>query len=170
MSVRPDFTWRDFQRVTVATAQPLNPTDEWQSVALGRSFSHKYGYGRLDTELIVEYSKKHDLVGKHTKIEHPISIVEKDVLKGDGISSIAYIDYAMVLKARMHRVESVTASVTINAGRRGQVEVELVSPRGVKSVLASRRQYDSHTSGFQNWTFMSSIYWLVDCLSNLKGL
>jgi hypothetical protein len=61
----------------------------------------------------------------------------------------------------MHRVESVTVSVSINAGRRGQVEVELISPNGYKSELAKRRQYDSHTSGFQNWTFMSSVHWFA---------
>jgi kexin len=165
MSIRPDFTWRDFQRVTVATAQPINPKDEWQTVALGRQFSHKYGYGRLDTEKIVEYSKTHVLVGLHTQIAHPISIVEKDVMGESGVSSIAKIDYGMVVANRLHRVESVTASVTINAGRRGQVEVELTSPSGAVSYLAPGRQYDSHTSGFQNWTFMSSVYWfVVKCL------
>jgi kexin len=166
MSIRPDFTWRDFQRVTVATAQPINPTDEWQSVALGRSFSHKFGFGRLDTELIVEYSKTHALVGQHTKIEHPIIIVEKDVLQGDGIESIVNINDAMVSQARLLRVESVTAAVTINAGIRGQVEVELVSPNGYKSILATKRPYDTDTTGFQNWVFSSSVHWSIISKSN----
>lgn len=46
--------------------------------------------------------------------------------------------------------------------RRGDVEVEIASPNGVKSVLAARRKHDTDTSGYPGWKFMTIKHWYED--------
>jgi len=59
-------------------------------------------------------------------------------------------------------LEHVTVRVWINHTRRGDVEVEVVSPNGIKSVLAAVRSFDSATTGFPGWQFMSVKHWEED--------
>jgi len=42
------------------------------------------------------------------------------------------------------------------------VEVELLSPKGIKSVLAARRRYDQDDKGFPGWRFMTLKHWDED--------
>jgi hypothetical protein len=99
-------------------------------------FKKQYFYIRANICLGVNWKFYTLLLEEKVNVEYALKrIVEKDVVAGDGITSIVKIDYAMVLKARMHAVESVTATVSIDAGRRGKVEVELVSPNGTRVCL-----------------------------------
>ena len=56
-------------------------------------------------------------------------------------------------------MEHVTVTVDIDAPYRGHVLVDLISPDGVTSTLATARRLDKNRYGFQNWTFMSVAHW-----------
>jgi len=56
-------------------------------------------------------------------------------------------------------LEHVTVRVWISHTKRGDVEVELTSPGGVRSVLAAKRDGDRDRTGFRGWRFMSVKHW-----------
>jgi kexin len=56
-------------------------------------------------------------------------------------------------------LEHVTIRVWITHTRRGDVEVEITSPKGVTSVLAATRRQDSDPTGYPGWQFMTLKHW-----------
>jgi kexin len=59
----------------------------------------------------------------------------------------------------LERLEHINVKVWIDHHRRGDVEVALVSPNGVVSVLAGKRSGDAAKSGYPGWTFMTVKHW-----------
>ena len=54
----PRLTWRDIQALIVTTAQITSPVDEgWKRNGAGFHFNHKFGFGRLDANAMVEAAK-----------------------------------------------------------------------------------------------------------------
>ena len=56
-------------------------------------------------------------------------------------------------------LEHVEAKVTMQASRRGEIQIFLISPRGTRSTLLARRSRDLSTVGFNNWAFMTTHNW-----------
>ncbi len=83
-----------------------------------------------------------------------------------GIESTFEITPGMLKDQNFETLEHVTVRVWITHDRRGDVEVELVSPSGVTSVLARQRRFDNADSGFPGWKFMSMKHWCVWGVSN----
>lgn len=81
-----------------------------------------------------------------------------------GVSSISTVTQDELDGSNFGGLEHVTVTVWIAHTRRGDVEVELMSPNGVRSILASRRGGDSANSGYPAWTFMSVKHWSVICV------
>ena len=77
----------------------------------------------------------------------------------DGIKSTFEVTQQMLEDSNLERLEHVTARVWIDHQRRGDVEVELLSPNGILSVLARTRRFDESTTGFAGWKFMSIKHW-----------
>ncbi|ORY32479.1 hypothetical protein BCR33DRAFT_856554 [Rhizoclosmatium globosum] len=140
-SIRPDLTWRDFQHITVRSAVQVNPKDSsWQKTDAGRWYSHDFGYGKLDAGRILD-------LAHGGKIPH-----------GGGDKSVSLVWNVtpdVLANARFGDLEHVTVTVNIDHQRRGDVNVDLISPHGVVSHLAVTRRADADSSGFKNWTFMS---------------
>lgn len=80
---------------------------------------------------------------------------------GGGVTSEIEVTQAMLNENNFEKLEHITIKVWISHTRRGDVEVELVSPNGVRSVLAGKRYQDSATTGFPGWTFMTVKHWYV---------
>ena len=50
MQARPDLSWRDLQYLAMDTAVPVEDKDaDWQKTAIGKQFSHTFGYGKIDS-------------------------------------------------------------------------------------------------------------------------
>lgn len=79
-----------------------------------------------------------------------------------GVKSSTTITKEMLKDNNFERLEHITIKVWITHTRRGDVEVELISPAGVKSVLATKRKGDDHDTGFVGWTFMTLKHWYVN--------
>lgn len=85
----------------------------------------------------------------------------------EGVTSKITVTQAQVTNANLDvtkgeegkGLEHVTVKVWIMHTRRGDVRVELVSPNGVKSVLAAPRERDDSVTGFPGWTFMTVKHW-----------
>jgi kexin len=75
------------------------------------------------------------------------------------VESTFEVTQQMLMDFNFETLEHVTARVWIDHQRRGDVEVELVSPNGITSVLARQRRFDSANTGFPGWKFMSMKHW-----------
>ncbi|GAA6027029.1 hypothetical protein JCM8097_006052 [Rhodosporidiobolus ruineniae] len=170
LEARPELTWRDMQHLCVNTAVQVNPNDpDWQLTSAGRPYNHKYGYGKLDAWAIVDLAKRWELVKPqawfsppeaspvHSKAQQAAG-VGVPVTK-DGATAGVTITQADLDKANFDRLEHVTITVWIEHERRGNLEVELDSPNGVKSVLARPRRFDDDVNGMMGWVFMSVKHW-----------
>lgn len=168
----PELTWRDIQHLCVRTAKKVNPDDpDWEDTAAGRRFSYKYGYGSLDALSFVQAAQSWELVKPQAWLHiTPIQLnggtmtLEGEMSGGEpivpgGVTSSTTITNDMLRTHNFDKLEHITIRVWIRHTRRGDVEVELVSPNGIKSILAGQRKYDSDKDGFPGWTFMTVKHW-----------
>jgi kexin len=174
---RPELTWRDVQHLCVHTAQHINPEDpDWEVTASGRPYSYKYGYGSLDAWTFVELAKTWKLVKKQAWVDLPQielnnpEITPKGVMTGGefilpgGVKSSVNVNATYLAQNNFETLEHITVKVWITHPKRGEVEVDIVSPNGVRSVLGGARRFDEHATGYPGWQFMSVKHW---CAQNL---
>jgi len=180
LNYRPELTWRDVQHICLRTAQHINPGDpDWETTASGRPYSYKYGYGALDAWTFVELAKTWKLVKKQAWVDLPqislnnAEINAEGVMTGGvfivpgGVQSTVNVNKTFLAQNNFETLEHITVKVWISHAKRGDVEVDIVSPHGVKSVLAGVRQFDHHKTGYPGWQFMSVKHW---CVPNLAIL
>lgn len=153
------------QHLCVQTAVQINPTDpDWQMTASGRNFNHKYGFGKLDAWAIVNAARSWQLVKPQTWWNSPRSI-SNAAISSDGATAEIVVTATDLQDANFELLEHVTVTVHIEHQRRGNIEVELDSPRGMKSILARPRRFDDSTTGVPNWVFMTVKHWCVYSLA-----
>lgn len=80
---------------------------------------------------------------------------------GVGIKSTIEVSRDLLKQHNLETLEHINVKVWISHGKRGDVEVELISPNGVRSILAGTRSGDTATTGFPGWTFMTIKHWSV---------
>lgn len=133
------------------------------------------GYGKINVGKLVEYAETWKLVKPQAWLETPLVYLNNDTyykrdseitssgafITPEGVSSTYEVTQAMLESANIERLEHVTARVWIEHARRGDVEVELISPNGISSVLARTRRADEDEDGFAGWKFMSMKHWFV---------
>ncbi|KAJ2572729.1 pheromone processing endoprotease [Coemansia sp. RSA 1807] len=167
LSVRPDLSWRDVQHLAVRTAIPVDLTDsDWADVAEGRKYNHKYGFGKMDAWRIVHAAKSLVKVGQQTQISCPVDQANESIPPLDHagaestlVTRTVNITQDQVTQAKMKRIEHITVVVDMEHQFRGNVEIWLESPRGVRSQLAAVRQRDSSANGLKAWKFMTVKHW-----------
>ena len=168
----PDLTWRDIQYLCIETARVINPEDpDWEKIHSGRLYSYKYGFGAIDAYAYVTAAKAWRLVKPQAWFETDTiqlanGTMDKDNLMNggekivpDGIRSTMSITRDMLEKHNLEILEHIYVKVWISHTRRGDVEVEIVSPRGIKSILGGMRVLDGSDNGYRGWTFMSVKHW-----------
>ena len=82
-----------------------------------------------------------------------------DFIPKDGLTNTVKLTKEVMGTNNFEKLEHVTVKVWINHMRRGDVEVTLVSPHGVKSVLGGKRPHDEDKTGYPGWTFMTLKHW-----------
>ena len=170
---RPDLTWRDIQHLCVYSAAKINPDDpDWDMTSSGRPFSYKYGFGKLDAYAYVTMARTWQLVKPQVwmdiaPVEFADAAMDGDELIGGapivpgGVNSSTVITREMLEEWNFEKLEHITVKVWIKHTRRGDVEVDLISPAGIRSVLASARRLDTATTGFVGWRFMTLKHWYI---------
>ncbi|KAF8321527.1 hypothetical protein DL93DRAFT_2051382 [Clavulina sp. PMI_390] len=172
LQVRPELTWRDVQHIVLRSAQIINPDDpDWEKTASGRLYSYKYGYGALDAWTLVELARTWPLVKKQAWIEMPqveipgSAIDALGVMTGgefigpNGVESKVEVTEEIMKSHNFENLEHITVQVWISHHKRGDVEVEIESPSGIKSILGGARRFDTATTGYPGWKFMSVKHW-----------
>lgn len=163
LSVRPELTWRDMQYIVMMTAVPVEDKNaNWQETAIGRQFSHTFGYGKVDSYGLVQMAKEWELVKPQSWFFSPWLHVKKPIPQGDkGLHVEFEVTEDMIKEANVERVEHVTVTMNVEHTRRGDISVDLISPENVVSHLAVERLQDSEKAGFDNWSFMTVAHWFV---------
>lgn len=185
LQANPNLTWRDVQYVSVLSSVPINQQDgNYQTTALNREYSHKYGYGKIDAYQMVHFAKDWKNVKPQAFFYSDIQLVREtletnapppkennandgvekppaDSHKRDGniIRKKITVTEEDLKIMNVERVEHVTVKLNIMATFRGRVGVRLISPTGVTSDLATFRPRDNSGVGFKDWTFMSVAHW-----------
>jgi kexin len=161
LQVRPDLSWRDMQYLAMDTAIPINlESGDWQDTAIGKKFSHTFGYGKLDSYAIVEAAKTWKNVKPQAWFYSPWIHVNQDIPQGDkGVAVPFEVTEEMLKEANLERLEHITVTMNVEHGRRGDLSVDLISPSGVVSHLSVTRKYDDSPDGYNDWTFMSVAHW-----------
>ncbi|EWC45187.1 hypothetical protein DRE_06075 [Drechslerella stenobrocha 248] len=164
ISVRPDLTWRDMQYLCVNAAVPVNEDDgDWDLTTIGKKFNHKYGYGKIDATKLVTTAKDWKLVKPQAWYHSPILHVDHSIPNGaKGLSSTIEITKEQLENANVERLEHVTLTMDLSHTRRGDIDVDLISPKGIRSKVAVQRPKDESTDGYKEWTFMSVKHWGED--------
>ncbi|KAF9246400.1 peptidase S8/S53 domain-containing protein [Melanogaster broomeanus] len=167
LQVRPDLTWRDIQHLCVQTAQLINPEDpDWEKTASERPFSYKYGYGQLNAYALVTAAQNWELVKPQAWFHPPAmqlnngSLLEDEGEMTGGVPiTPGGVHSTFSVSTNLESIEHLTIRVWISHTKRGDVEVELISPNGIRSVLAAARAQDHANNGFRGWRFMTIKHW-----------
>lgn len=149
----------------------IGPDEDWETTASGRKYSSKFGYGALDGLRYVQAAREWKLVKPQARLQtrtmqiadgtmHPVgNFSGGEFIGAGGVKSVLSMNWDMLQDANFEKLEHIVIRVWIDHTRRGDVEVELTSPAGIKSVLAEQRKSDSANSGFPGWTFMTVKHW-----------
>lgn len=161
MEVRPDLAWRDLQYLALETAVKVDdPNADWQKTAIGKHFSHTFGYGKIDSYGIIQMAKTWEKVKPQSWFFSPWIHVKAAIPQSDqGVTSTFEVTEEMLKAANLARVEHVTITMNVDHTRRGDLSADLISPENVVSHIATTRKLDAHGGGYADWTFMSVAHW-----------
>ncbi|KAL4641401.1 neuroendocrine convertase 2 [Arapaima gigas] len=166
LEANPALTWRDMQHLTVLTSKRNQLHDEvhqWRRNGVGLEFNHLFGYGVLDAGGMVKMAKDWKAVPERF---HCVagSVQETHQIESGSKLRLAIRTDACEGKENFVRyLEHVQAVITVNASRRGDLNINMTSPMGTKSILLSRRPRDDDAKvGFDKWPFMTTHTWGED--------
>ncbi|SMQ51273.1 unnamed protein product [Zymoseptoria tritici ST99CH_1A5] len=161
LEANPKLNWRDFQYLTAMTAVKIDQDAEYQmNKALGKEFSHAFGYGKADAWALVEAAKTWKSVKPQAWYFSPWLHVKHGIPQGNqGLASSFEVTPDMLKTANLERLEHVTVTMNVEHTRRGDLSVELRSPTGMVSHIATHRRNDNARAGYVDWTFMSVAHW-----------
>ncbi|KAA8583722.1 hypothetical protein FQN60_014930 [Etheostoma spectabile] len=166
IEANPNLTWRDMQHLSVLTSKRNQLHDEvhqWRRNGVGLEFNHLFGYGVLDAGGMVKMAKEWKTVPERF---HCVAGSIQDAHKIQSGNKLVLAITAEACQGKdnfVRYLEHVQAVVTVNASRRGDLNINMTSPMGTKSILLSRRPRDDNSKvGFDKWPFMTTHTWGED--------
>nr|KAF7415798.1 hypothetical protein H0235_012390 [Vespula pensylvanica] len=163
--ISSQLTWRDIQHLTVLTSKRNSLFDakgrfHWTMNGVGLEFNHLFGYGVLDAGAMVALAKKWKTVPPRYHCEAGSVIEPQKVTSERSFLLKIKTDACAGTEYAVNYLEHVQAVISINATRRGDLELFLTSPMGTRSMILSRRiNDDDHRDGFTKWPFMTTHTW-----------
>lgn len=132
LEANPSLGWRDVQGILAQTSQSvLDPSDDsWVTNAAGFSHSSLYGFGIVDAAAAVEAAKSWSNYGPEQMVSAASGPVNQTI---DDLGTPAN---ATVSVNRNIMIETVVVYLDVDTSSRGHLQIRLVSPSGVESVLA----------------------------------
>ncbi|XP_065354665.1 furin-like protease 1 [Calliphora vicina] len=151
-----NLTWRDLQHIVVRTAKPANLIDpNWSKNGVGRRVSHSFGYGLMDASAMVRLARNWKTVPEQQRCEINAPHVDKVIPPKGHITLQLSVKNCL----NINFLEHVQAKITLTSQRRGDIQLNLISPAGTKVTLLTPRVHDTSHSGFNQWPFMSVHTW-----------
>jgi subtilisin-like proprotein convertase family protein len=170
LEANPALSYRDVKEIFLRSSVKESPTStDWIRQTGGRpdlapiEHHHGFGGGRVDAAAAVAMAEGWTSLPALAAVQSVASSPNAAVPDGTGELSR---DFDFGSSPRL-RVETVEVTVNILHQWRGDLEIELVSPEGVRSRLVSASAYDegydpdTDTSGhgYEPWTFSSVRHW-----------
>ncbi|KAK0098162.1 hypothetical protein PV326_010739 [Microctonus aethiopoides] len=165
LEANPELTWRDIQHLTVLTSKRNSLFDakgrfHWKMNGVGLEFNHLFGYGVLDAGAMVALAKKWKTVPPRYHCQAGSVFHTQRIPSDRSILLEIKTDACTGTEYAVNYLEHVQAVITVNATRRGDLEIFLTSPMGTRSMILSRRvNDDDHRDGFTRWPFMTTHTW-----------
>ncbi|XP_071392000.1 proprotein convertase subtilisin/kexin type 7 isoform X2 [Centroberyx affinis] len=160
LQVRPCLTWRDVQHIIAFTATKYDTSADWRKNGAGFHHSHQHGFGLLNAWRLVNAAKVWESVPFLVSYQSPVLKEEEPIMiYPDKLIHIWNVTSADLSQSGLQTLEHVSVTVTISHPCRGNVEIMLVCPSGMTSLIGARRAIDTDPSGYQDWTFSTVRCW-----------
>lgn len=160
----PNLGWRDVQELLIRSATFVDQQDAgWFVNAAGLRFNNKYGAGLINASNAVWMGQSWVNLPPQTNA----SVEATGLSLAIPDNNANGVTYDLPFIQGNMRVEHVTLTVNIQHARRGDLEIEVISPAGTRSVLAEPRPFDFF-SNLNGWTFMSVQFWGENAFGNWK--
>jgi hypothetical protein len=165
LEVAPCMTWRDVQYGVVASADPMGLAQEtFKPNGAGLAFSHRFGFGLLRADRMVAFARawQHPVAAQARLTVGPQHTYTDVATRSTWVGSLTVRSCEDVATARsdcLARVEQVLVTITVNAARRGDLSVALVSPTGSVSQLLAARHEDWASGLDFTWTMSTVQHW-----------
>jgi subtilisin-like proprotein convertase family protein len=158
---RPDLTWRDVRLILARSARRNDPGDTGWIASHGLNFNPKYGFGVVDAEQAVLRARAWTSVGGSTTLRRC------DFTRSPGVSipdnnAAGRVDQVDAGSCAIDQIEFVEVRFSATHAFSGDLRIELTSPSGLVSVLATQRLCDANGDGiaddcgvYNGWVFGS---------------
>ncbi|XP_023226360.1 neuroendocrine convertase 2-like [Centruroides sculpturatus] len=165
LEANPSLTWRDIQHLTVLTSKRNSLYDSkgrfhWNMNGVGLEFNHLFGFGVLDGGAIVALASIWKTVPARYHCEAGTINNLHSIPSNHSLILRIETNACRNTDTEINYIEHVQAVITLNATRRGDVTIFLISPMGTRSMILSRRPNDDDKyDGFTKWPFMTTHTW-----------
>uniref|UniRef100_A0A3P8UBD8 Proprotein convertase subtilisin/kexin type 7 n=1 Tax=Amphiprion percula TaxID=161767 RepID=A0A3P8UBD8_AMPPE len=160
LQVRPCLSWRDVQHIITFTATKCDNSSDWRVNGAGFHHSHQHGFGLLNAWRLVNAAKVWESVPFLVSYQSSVMKEEEHIRTyPDELVRTWKVSAADLRQSGMETLEHVAVTVTITHPCRGNVEIVLVCPSGMTSVIGARRAIDRDAAGYQDWTFSTVRCW-----------
>ncbi|XP_066508404.1 proprotein convertase subtilisin/kexin type 7-like isoform X1 [Hoplias malabaricus] len=160
LQVRPCLSWRDVQHIITYTATWYDQDADWGINGAGFHHSHKHGFGLLNAWRLVNAAKVWESVPFLVSYHSPQLKEEETIPAYPNKLTLTWnVTAADLQQSGMQTLEHVSVTVTITHPRRGNVEIVLLCPSGMTSLIGARRVLDVDITGFTDWTFSTVRCW-----------
>ncbi|MCL4185271.1 MAG: S8 family serine peptidase [Burkholderiaceae bacterium] len=158
---RPDLTWRDVRLILARSARRNDPGDAGWVTSPGLPFNPKYGFGVADAEQAVLRARSWSSVGGSATLQRC------DFTRATGLpivddNAAGRVDQIDASGCAINQIEFVEVSFSATHAFSGDLRIELTSPSGLVSVLATQRLCDANGDGiaddcgvYNGWVFGS---------------
>ena len=147
LQANPNLTWRDVRLILARSARRNDAGDSGWSTNFGLHFNPKYGFGTADAAAAANLARIWTSVGGTTALQKcgpyvrgsgagpfPIDIPQSSVPNASGA-----IDSVDASACTLTSIEFVEVRFTATHSYSGDLRIELVSPNGLRSLLADKR-------------------------------
>ncbi|RXN13270.1 pro convertase subtilisin kexin type 7-like protein [Labeo rohita] len=145
LQVRPCLSWRDVQHLIAytATQHDGDVQADWGINGAGFHHSHKYGFGLLNAWRLVNAAKVWESVPFLVSYQSPVLKANEDIpAYPKTLTHTWNVTQSELRQSGMQTLEHVSVTVTIVHPRRGNVEIWLICPSGMSSLIGARRPLD----------------------------
>ncbi|XP_076314206.1 prohormone processing protease amontillado [Tachypleus tridentatus] len=165
LEANSNLSWRDIQHLCVLTSKRNSLYDSkgrfnWIMNGVGLEFNHLFGFGVLDAGAMVALARLWKTVPARYHCDAGTLDTVREISSNRSLLIHIDTDACKGTDTEVNYIEHVQAVVTLNASRRGDVNIFLYSPMGTRSMILSRRPNDEDRhDGFTKWPFMTTHTW-----------